>query len=137
MMALSYISLKSHMSLSEDETEAKLRADVIVCGRDEAEPCGRDTATHKPERINQAGGELEISTVFETLFALSNGPPQAADRPHSARQMVKISTMNLLIIAWGALLLNIALNLSAVYMFRRRPDVCERVPIADDSHFSK
>ena len=137
MMALSYISLKSHMSLSEDETEAKLRADVIVCGRDEAEPCGRDMATRKPERMNQGSSELEISTAFETLVALSNGPPQAADRPHSARKMVKIPTMNPLMIAWGALLLSIGLNLSAVYMFRRRPDVCERVPIVDDSHFSK
>jgi hypothetical protein len=91
----------------------------------------------EPERMNQASSELEISTAFETLVALSNGPPQTADKPHSARKMVKIPTMNPLMIAWGALLLSISLNFSAVYMFRRRPDVCERVPIVDDSHFSK
>ncbi|KIM81579.1 hypothetical protein PILCRDRAFT_8628 [Piloderma croceum F 1598] len=44
--------------------------------------------------------------------------------------------MNPLMIAWGALLLSISLNLSAIYVFRRRPDVCDRVSTVDDSHFS-
>lgn len=51
--------------------------------------------------------------------------------------MAKIPTINPLMIAWGALLLSISLNLSAIYVFRRRPDVCERVPTVDDSRFSK
>jgi hypothetical protein len=83
--------------------------------------------------MNQTGGELEMNTAFETLVALSNGSPQAAYKLHSARKMVKMPTMNPLMIAWGALL-SITLNLSAVYMFRHRPDVCK---IVDDSHFSK
>jgi hypothetical protein len=44
---------------------------------------------------------------------------------------------NPLAIASFALLLSIGFNLSAVYVFRHRLDICERGQVVDDSHFSK
>jgi hypothetical protein len=119
------------------ENTRVFRSDVLACSRDQTEPRGRIRLCTKPEILNQAISELEISTTFESFVALGNAPPQAADKPHSSRKMAKIPTMNPLMIAWGALVLSISLNLSAIYLFRRRPDVCERVPTVDDSHFSK
>jgi hypothetical protein len=45
--------------------------------------------------------------------------------------------LNPLVIAWVALLLSMSFNMSAIYVFRNRPDACERALAVDDSHFSK
>ncbi|GBE82097.1 hypothetical protein SCP_0404760 [Sparassis crispa] len=49
--------------------------------------------------------------------------------------MAKFPTLSPLVIAYFALVLSISLNLSAIYIFRHRPDPCERV-LVDDSRFS-
>ncbi len=53
--------------------------------------------------------------------------------------MVQLLPRNALLVAYTGLLLSIALNLSAVYVFRYRRETCESVlemKEGDDSHFS-
>ncbi|KAJ7258686.1 hypothetical protein C8J57DRAFT_1515980 [Mycena rebaudengoi] len=49
--------------------------------------------------------------------------------------MVRFPTPSTLYIAWTGLLASISLNLSAIYVFRGRPDSCARTS-TDDSRFS-
>jgi len=81
---------------------------------------------------------LEESGEFDSATLLNNRQPEVAGKPNYRGKTTNMLSLNLnpLVIAWLALLLSIAFNISAIYVLRLRPGAFESVLADDDSHFS-